>query len=303
MAIERNDLTETQEEETEEQRQERERREELAAIKASQQTEHEARIKAEAEAEAHRRILEIQGQRQTAPAPAVVTDAQWEEFEKNTGMTRQAAMANGEIMKQMISMAQAQTEEKFKALQDRTEKAEARLQEWEKKSGASAGLEDFYEKNPQYRSYKKEVSDFVAMFPDSAKSDPKELAKILDKAKTYVRGVVGSRGDTMRGDTRGSRGSQKFGERFADEGTGQEEEAELDLRGLNKVGARLVSDLNDNVKSRLADEETAGRYKKYATEDGMGVAVSMEEQFRQAEAELRRKRTGVFGGKNDGKNT
>ncbi len=301
MAIERNELTETQEE-TDEQRVERERQEEMAAARAATQAEHEARIRAEAEAEAHRKVLEIQGQRREAPAPAVVTDAQWEEFEKNTGQTRQAAMANAEIMKQMIGMAQAQTEERMKALQDRAEKSEARLQEWEKRTGTNAGMEDFYEKNPQFRSFKKEVTDFVALFPESSKSDPKELSKILDKAKTYVRGIVGSKGDTMRSDSRGSTGSQRFSGRFGGDEGGQEEEQELDLRGLNKVGARLVSDLNDDVKSKMGDEETAARYKKYATDDGMGVAVSQEEEFRRAEADLRRRRTGVFGGKNDGKN-
>lgn len=267
------ELTEAEQDDAAEQaRQEAEaaRKEELDALKEKAHSEELARAKAEGELNALRG-----SQQQTQSAPQW-SDEQWETEAQKYGTTGANLKLQAAIQSQN-EQKQKSLEAKIAAAEAKAEAAEKRANELSRNEGGKRNLSDFYESNPQFAGHKKDVEEFVGMFPESDRSDPKKLAVILDKAKTYVKGKVGV---SMKNKT-GSEGSARLGGGFNEE----PETPEIDFTGLDDRNLRRdLEEIAYSVQDKLSDKERLERFKKASSSDGRGVRHDFEAQFKAEES-------------------
>jgi hypothetical protein len=280
MAIERNDILAKEEED---QKAEQERQQELQELRNKAHSDELARVKAEAELEAHRKMVAAPAQVQTQ----AWTEEQWGAAEQQTGMNRQQILASGQLANQVFETRSKELNDRLKAAEERAARAEDKANRYESKKGFESSVNEFYDVKPEYKSYKKEVNEFLEMFPESDRNDPDKIKKILGKAETYVKGMVGGK---MRSQNSGNTGSARLSGGYIDDN--QDEDTQVDFTGLENVGEkRLISDINSEFNSK----EEKGDLDKYMSSDKLGIRLSSENEFKEAEAML--KRGSSFGGR------
>lgn len=277
MTIKREDLTpSTQTDE--------DREAERKALDDARQAEREAQIakaKAEGELEALRKL---QAQPSSTAAQATISEEQWKSMEEESGLTRQQIIASSKLTTGIVGPMIASLKDELKKANDRAESAEREVSKDRTSRGVERTKEQFFKDKPAYSAYRKEVDEFLEMFPEADRSDPAKMKAILGKAETFVKGLAGGK---MRTQSEGNQSSVRLGGGSAGGNDSQTEE-ELDLTGLETKGQRLfVAELHEEFRS---DPENAKVLDRYKTSDGLGVAYDGADEFKAADAEMRKRR-------------
>lgn len=278
MAIEKTDLNPDDDAET----RARERDEAARVLAERLRQEEIARIKAETELETTKRLS--QSSANNTQQPRQPTEEEWLQAEAETGKTRKQLIAEAQMMNGVVMTATESIRKELAEAKENAKRAEERIKGFESSHAFRSRAEEFYEKNPHLSAFKKEVNEFVSMFPEEDRTDPKKLEGILEKSKVYLRGLA--REEKMRNESSGNRGSSRLGRRA--EESNETEDQEIDLAGLNKFEKRTVMDIHEEVQSRLADKETSEMLKRYQTEDGLGVRYDESDEFKKGDEIMRR---------------
>jgi hypothetical protein len=228
----------------------------------------EARIRAEAERDT---IKSITDSRNAQPAPnAQISEEQWKNIEETTGQNRQAYIANANVASQIANNMRAELDKKVAAAEEKAKKAEERLARLEAGLGADSTKRDFYASKPALARYKADVEEFLSDYPESMKSDPKELQRLLGKAETFVKGKVG---DKMRTEKSPRLGGNS-------ESSDDIETVELDTSDLRPREAEFVRGL---VKS--PDQEK--RLREVASVSKHGVTLEGDREWNEVNTDIR----------------
>lgn len=247
-----------------------------------------ARIKAEAELDATRRAFESQ---KAAPQTAQISEEQWQRAEAETGLTRQQIMASSTLAKQIVDQSLTPLQQELEKAKKKAEDAESRAARLEAKTSVSSVEQDFFKSNPAYAAHEKEVREFIEMFPESERSDPKKFKTILEKSKVYVKGLVGGK---VRDANRGSDGSARLSGGIDDT---EGDTPSIDYTGLDNVHQRrVIEDVDRDIRDRLTDKEREVVFKKSMSSDGKGVTWDSADEFRRGDEMM--KRGNRFGGSN-----
>ena len=133
-----------------------------------------------------------------------------------------------------------------------------------------ATTKEFLAKKPEFARYEKDIKDFLNDYPETDRSNPEKLKKLLEKAETYVKGKVGEK--AMRQDN--TQGSARFGGTGTGAGdAGGDEDDKLDTTGLPEYEKATLGRLATRTKE---EKET---YKKHFDPSKGGVVLSMEADF------------------------
>ena len=274
----------TDEEKAAAQAEEDARRAELQALKDQAEKANLDRARAEGALEATRAAQATQ-----APAaPAQYTEEQWATLETQTGMSRQALQTSWAISEQAATQKLAPIQKELAEAKKKAEDAERRAADLEARGVTSATETTFYSKHPAFTNYKDKIDEFLSEFPEASRKDPAKLAGLLEKAKTYVKGLAGG---AMRNEARS--GSQNLGGRgddILDDGADGGER--LDYTGLHEVSERrTVEDLARSSRETMKDRpELSEALKKSMTSDGTTVRFDFEAQFKADDARRRKGR-------------
>lgn len=237
-------------------------------LRADLQSAELAKIKAEAERDAFIKAMELA--KQGPQAQATVSDEQWNQLSEKTGMTKEAIMTNAQIAQQMVDAATKKMEEKLSAAEKKATDAEEKANRFEKSREQDKVRGDFYSSRPALTRHSKDVDEFVGMFPEEDRNDPKKLKDILNKAEIYIRGKVG---DKMKKES----GSSPAFERGTE--TDTTETSEIDIRSFKPNEARFIKSAGmamsrekelseyDSTRGRQGIEIPGGREWEKAHED------------------------------------
>lgn len=287
MAIERTELTDTEDNNESDEAAKREAAEQareqriLDAEKRANAAEV-AKARAEGEAEALKRT----------PAAANVQwdDARWEAEGAQRGMTGQQMKATAElsagIAQEATKGARAEAEEAKREARE----AKAEMAKLKASKGSESVTSAFYEKNPAIKAHRATVEEFLDTYPDKDTVDGATLQKRLALAQDFVKGRVK---ETMRNNKPGQTGSSRL--EGADEFNSREERGEelgeFDPKGTgNKGAAYLMAGVHQSFGQDLLHDDTVDVWKKSLDEEGRGVAISSSEDVELAR-EMRRHQT------------
>ena len=230
-----------------------------------------ARMKAEAESNALKTVFEASRTGNTT----TVTDEQWKALEEQTGMSRQAFQAQAQVSQQQIEIAKKELGGKLKDAEDKALKAHERLEKLLGERSTEKVTQTFYETKPSLLRYKKEVNEFLGMFPESEKTDPEKLQKILLNAETFVRGKVGGSLKITPG------GSPRLG--GSGEGEGDDTTpGEIDFTGLEtETQIRTIRDRKALLDNDLVEKKEK-LLDRFASSSKHGVVYSAEVEWAEA---------------------
>ena len=250
---------------------------ERKALEDKARSEELARVRAEAELAGMQRAQDSMRAQQQ---PVQISEEQWQRAELESGLTRQQIQANAALTKQMIDANLTPLQKALEDAKKEAQEAKDRLSRFEAKGNSSTVEQKFYESNPAYAAHKGDVEEFLGMFPENDRNDPKKLKDILEKAKTYVKGKVGGKMKEKSG------GSARLG---GDDTSSDSSTTEIDYTGLDDAGnRRVIEDVANDVNSRMSDKEFEAMFKKSSSSDGRGVRFDSEAEFKKGDEMLRR---------------
>ena len=253
---------------------------EAARTRAIEEANEKARQAELEKAKLEGELNALKGQKSEPQVVPQWTDDQWEAEGAKIGMTGAQAKASVAIAQNASAQTAATLEKRIAAAEERARKAEERAAGLETRSGSKEFMSEFFSSNPQFAGHKKDIGEFVEMFPESDRNDPEKLKTILEKAKTYVRGKVG----TVK---TGNAGSAKLGGGVEEEET----EEQVNFAGLDDKSLRSgLGTIAEELKEKLADKERAERLKKAESSDGRGVRYDFEAEFKAEEARRKNRR-------------
>lgn len=271
-------------------------REALAAAEKARQEAELARARAEGEAAA----LRSQRTETAPPAPAQLTEEQWQAAEAEYGISRDQIKANAKLFGTLAAPLQKaakdaeerarQAEEKLSKLEHRT-KAEKSLYEIESK---------FYAENPSLVGYKGDIGEFLRDYPEEMRNDPQKLPELLKKAQVYVRGKAGSRVDSRRRGERSERRTEDVVDDVVNTEDARVEDvdmnklmSEMDNDGSKLLVARLARDPGDLSRKDPEDRKALeSLYKSAERKQDNGVWIDSGPEFAEGERIIRGIRKG-----------
>lgn len=282
MAIERTDLTETDEQREARIQAEREKQE---ALEAKLRSEEIARAKAEAALEESRRG------RETNSIPTV-TEEQWQQMENETGKTRQQIQADAKLQAALVENMTKPLKEELRQTREEAARAKAEAAEIKSRQKLEKVETEFYKKNSALSTHKDLVDEFLNEFPDKDKIDQKTYEKRLSMAAEYVKGKVKDIRTERKATMEKEEGTFRSGrierqEEETDTNTGVNDE-EFDPTGTgSESAAYLVGRIHKNL-GKDVKPETVRVWKESLDAEGKGVQISSREDVARTEAMLSR---------------
>lgn len=267
-------LEELSEEEKQEERRRQEEEARQAKVREAEdkvRQAEEARIRAEAERDAFKQLM---GQAQSGQTGSW-SDEQWTRLEEQTGLKKEAFLANAQVAKELVDKATKSLEDRSRKAEERAAKAEERLNRIEGARTEDSVKTDFFKSRPNLQRYQQDVESFLSDYPEESRRDPVKLKGLLEKAEIYVKGKVG---DKMR-TSASVGGGPRFGR---DDETMHREEEEVvpDTEGLDAHQANLIQRINP-------PKEELKRLKEQASDLRDGIALSGDREWRETEAAIK----------------
>jgi hypothetical protein len=229
------------------------------------------KARAESALDEARRVREVQ----TAPAPVVISEEQWQKMESETGMSRNGIQANAQIMKALLENEVRPLSQRASAAEERAKVAEERASKVESRRELDKVEQSFYKKNSVLESHKSDVESFLAEFPET--TDPKVYEKRLSLAADYVRGKV----KTLRSDNRRGEFSSRQVESNDENDNDREFDGRFDPRGIggNQGAINLMENVISSYGRGVRHPDSIKKVKEWADDEGRGVSIDSNEEL------------------------